>query len=391
MYQTIACRLEARASLYQTGGAIGFRDQLQDSVNMLTLDAHYALERILDCCRHQYSEGDVMHWWHENPEGDRGVRTRCSDDLLWLVWALCEYTDATGDYEICSLSEPFIESPPLQPDEHDRYETAVPGAQSGSVLDHALRAIECAVSRGFDDGGLPLMLAGDWNDAMNEIGGGSVWLAWFMGHCALRLALLLEKLCKPDSERYHALAASIALAADRCFNGEYYIRARFPDGEAVCDGGRIDSIAQSWAVLSGLADEHKARIAVQTALRRLVDREHGIVKLLDPPFTPDERRVGYISGYGAGFRENGGQYTHAAIWLAQAAIRLGMREEGMEILKMLLPENHNSEVYEAEPFVLPADVSAAKGFEGRAGWTWYTGSAGWYYRAVRGLRKDKEK
>nr|MCR5576427.1 hypothetical protein [Oscillospiraceae bacterium] len=241
--------------------------------------------------------------------------------------------------------------------------------------------LERCVRRGFGPHGLPFMGSGDWNDALDSAEGESVWLGWFLSCCADDFAALLEKLGDGRAGRYRALAEQVGRAAEASFNGRWYPRVLLSDGRALGDGEAVDALVQSWAVFCPHADRAHAETALDSALTRLVDREHRIVRLLDPPYTA-ENSPGYISGYGEGFRENGGQYTHAAIWLALAALRLGRREEGVELLRMLLPETHDIARYEAEPFVLPADVCAAKGYEGLAGWTWYTGSAGWFYRAV---------
>ena len=382
VYQTVACRLEGRSSIYQSGGALGFRDQLQDSINLLLINRGCARERILDCCRHQYAEGDVLHWWHPHPDGDRGVRTRCSDDLLWLVWALCEYVETTGEEELCSIEEPFLSSTPLKDEEHDRYERPEKSVKSAAVLEHARAALECCIHRGFGKHGLPYTGSGDWNDALDRVGGESVWLGWFFAHCAAHFAELLERIGGKGGERYRQYAAEVGSAADAAFNGKWYLRAFYADGEALGGGERIDSVAQSWAVLSGFGSKTRAAPAMDSALFRLWDREHRLIKLLDPPYSDRERSPGYITGYGEGFRENGGQYTHGAIWLAIAALRLGKSAEGTAMLETLLPETHEARIYQAEPFVLPADICTARGHEGLAGWTWYTGSAGWYFRAV---------
>ena len=381
--QTLACRLLARGSLYQRGGAWGFRDQLQDAVNLLFYDPSLARRQIARCCRRQYAEGDVMHWWHEHPAGDRGLRSRCSDDLLWLVWALCEYHEATGDAAFCREELPFLSSPPLTENERDRYETARPSDLSASVLEHARAALERCVSRGFGAHGLPLMGGGDWNDGLDEVCGESVWLGWFFADCALRFAALLERLDRPGAERYRQLAERVGRAAEASFLPQgWYARGWWPDGEVLGGAERIDSLAQSWAALSPFAEPAHAQAALDAALTRLVDREHGLVRLFDPPFSPDERRPGYLVSYGEGFRENGGQYTHGALWLALACFRLGRAKEGLELLELLLPENRDSARYGAEPYVLAADVSASPGHEGEAGWSWYTGAAGWFLRVA---------
>ena len=327
-----------------------------------------------------------MHWWHAHPEGDRGVRTRCSDDLLWLVWALCEYVEKTGDAELCRLSLPFVSSEKLGRDEHDRYETPQLSEHSATVLEHARAALEMSMSRGLGSQGLPRMGSGDWNDALDGVDGESVWLAWFMAHCAQRFAALLKAQGEKGGKRYENFARRLRENADKAWAGRWYHRAYFPDGSPLGGTGRIDSVAQSWAVLCGMEEaqdkDKRPQVAVDSALRRLVDRRHGLVKLFDPPYSAEETAAGYISGYGEGFRENGGQYSHGAVWLAIAALRLGRHEDGWDILSMLLPAKHEPGRYAAEPYVLPADVYSAEGREGEAGWTWYTGSAGWYFRAV---------
>ena len=383
VYQTAACRLLARGSLYQRGGAYGFRDQLQDAVNLLLIDPAFAREQLERCCRHQYVEGDVMHWWHEHPALDRGLRSRCADDLLWLPWALCEYAEATNDTAFCLRELPYLSSPPLREDEHDRYETAEASPAAASVLDHARAALERCLSRGFGAHGLPLMGSGDWNDGLDEVGGESVWLGWFLSGCALRFAGLLEKLGKPGAARYRELAGQVGRAAEASFLPQgWYARGYWPDGTPLGGEERIDSLAQSWAALSPFADPAHAGAALDAALSRLVDEKHGLVKLFAPPYSPDERRPGYLVSYGEGLRENGGQYTHGAVWLAAACFRLGRAEDGLRLLEMLLPEGKEPVRYGAEPFVLAADVSAAPGREGEAGWSWYTGSAGWFFRTA---------
>ena len=381
VYQCYVGRVLARSSIYQSGGAVGFRDQLQDCVNLMLIDPALARRQILDCCRHQYAEGDVMHWWHRHPECDRGVRTRCSDDLLWLVWALCEYVEASGDEALCRREAGFLASPPLADDEHDRYERPAPSEEHAPVLEHAARALRLVEERGFGPHGLPRIGSGDWNDGLDRVGGESVWLGWFLSCCALRFAQLLERLGDGRAAALRALSERVGRAADSAFNGRWYLRAWDREGKALGDEPRIDSLAQSWAAFCPWATPERVDAALDAALARLVDREHGLVRLLDPPYGTEDS-PGYLSGYGAGFRENGGQYTHAAIWLAMALLRRGRAEEGREILAILLPAAHDAARYGAEPFVLAADVCAAKGHEGEAGWSWYTGSAGWYFRAV---------
>ena len=382
-YQTVACRLLARGSLYQRGGAYGFRDQLQDAANALPLDIAFLRERLIDAARHQYREGDVMHWWHPHPAGDRGLRSRCSDDLLWLPWALCEWVDATGDMRFCREDVPFLVSPPLAESERDRYETAAWSEESASLLEHARRALDCCVSRGFGRHGLPLFGSGDWNDGLDRCGGESVWLGFFLAHVAARFAGLLDALGEPGADRWRKLAAKVGRAADAAFLNGHWLRGYRPDGRPLGGEEFLDATAQSWAVLSGFGSADKCAAALDQALARLVDREHGLVKLLDPPFAAGADSPGYISSYGEGFRENGGQYTHGAVWLALALHRTGRTDEARSLLRLLAPWAHDSARYGAEPFVLAADVYTAPGHEGEAGWSWYTGSAGWFLRAAR--------
>lgn len=388
VYQTLACRLLARTSIYQSGGAFGFRDQLQDAVNLLLIDPSLARGRILDCCAHQYEEGDVMHWWHEG-EPDRGVRTRCSDDLLWLPWAVCEYVGKTGDSGILSEARPYLSSDELRAGEDTRYEQAVASGRTATVLEHAAGALARVIRRGVGEHGLPLMGAGDWNDGMDAVGiggrGESVWLGWFFAHTARRFAALLESAGdKSGAAALLSAAARFGRAADRAWDGGWYLRGYFDDGSPLGSAGgrgcRIDSIAQSWAAFCAEASPERVGAALDAALERLFDRGHGLVKLFDPPFGDGAERAGYISSYGPGFRENGGQYTHGAIWLAIACLRTGRRTEGLEILKALLPKA--STEYGAEPYALAADVYANPDRYGQAGWSWYTGSAGWFFRAV---------
>lgn len=386
LYQALACRLLGRCSIYQSGGAVGFRDQLQDAVNLIFADPSLARRQIIVCCEHQYTEGDVMHWWHSMPDGDRGVRTRCSDDLLWLVWALCEYVEKTGDSSICDLSVHYVNSSPLLESESDRYESPQKSELSETVLLHAKRAADCVINRGTGLHGLLFFGSGDWNDGMDRVHGESVWLSWFFAHTVRRFSDLLLMLCKLEPDRYRAEAERIGRAAEASWDGAWYLRGYWPDGtplgsakSAQC---RIDSICQSWAAFCADSSNSRVDIALGSALDALYDRQLGIVKLFTPPFFEPEKDPGYIASYGEGFRENGGQYTHAAIWLAIAALRRGREKDGFMILRDLLPENHDTLRYEAEPFVLPADISSAVGHMGEAGWTGYTGSAAWYLRAV---------
>ena len=389
-YQAVACRLLGRCSIYQSGGAVGFRDQLQDAVNLILMDSSIARSQILACCRRQYSEGDVMHWWHETGRGVVGVRTLCSDDLVWLPWALCEYVEKTGDTPLCFLTAPFLSSEPLKDGERDRYEAAVVSADEDTVLSHCKRALDLVLERGTGDHGLLKMGIGDWNDGMNAVGiggkGESVWLTWFFSHTAHRFASLLSALSDGDNERYETAAAHLGKSADAAWDGDHYLRGYFDDGtplgsesQSCC---KIDSIAQSFAALCPEADRLRVDRALSSAAARLYDPDNSLVKLLDPPFENAEPSPGYIESYGPAFRENGGQYTHGAIFLIMALLRENRSEEAIKLIEAILPGNRLTEVYGAEPYVIAADIYANNDCMGHAGWSWYTGSAAWLFRVV---------
>ena len=383
-YQTLCCRLLARTSLYQNGGAFGFRDQLQDAVNLLLLDSAPAREQIGRACAHQFAAGDVCHWWHAGTGPEHGVRTRISDDLLWLPWAVCEYVEKTGDAEILSAEYPFLAGEELEENEHDRYQPLEPGAETGTVLEHCRRALMRVLARGVGAHGLLLIGTGDWNDAFDRVGaqgrGESVWLTWFFAITARKFAALVGG---------HA-AEQLALAADHCtraaegaWDGAWYRRGYYDDGRPLgseaCGECRIDAIAQAFAALDTHADRGRVHTALTSAVEQLFDREHNVVRLFDPPITRRTPETGYVRSYGAGLRENGGQYTHGALWLAMALLRTGRTAEGVEILHAVLPAAHDPARYEGEPYVLAADIAGGDN-AGVAGWTWYTGAAGWYLR-----------
>lgn len=383
-YQTLCCRLLARTSLYQNGGAFGFRDQLQDAVNLLLLDSAPAREQIGRACAHQFAAGDVCHWWHAGTGPEHGVRTRISDDLLWLPWAVCEYVEKTGDAEILSAEYPFLAGEELEENEHDRYQPLEVSAERGTVLEHCRRALMRVLARGVGAHGLLLIGTGDWNDAFDRVGaqgrGESVWLTWFFAITARKFAALVGG---------HA-AEQLALAADHCtraaegaWDGAWYRRGYYDDGRplgsAESDECRIDAIAQAFAALDTHADRGRVHTALTSAVEHLFDREHNVVRLFDPPITRRTPETGYVRSYGAGLRENGGQYTHGALWLAMALLRTGRTAEGAEILPAVLPAAHDPARYEGEPYVLAADIAGGDN-AGVAGWTWYTGAAGWYLR-----------
>ena len=382
-YQALSCRLLGRCSIYQSGGAYGFRDQLQDAVNLIALDPSLARSQILRCCARQYLEGDVQHWWHEGGEV-RGVRTHCSDDLLWLPWALCEYLEKTGDAKLLAEKASYLRSPPLGEHEKDRYEAAASSETEETVLSHCIRAVALVMARGTGTHGLLPIGSGDWNDGFSSVSGESVWLSWFFLLVADRFVPILEQ----AGESVAALkefADALAAAADAAWDGDWYLRGWYADGNPLGSAKntecRIDSIAQSFSMLSGRAAPEKAEAALGSAVELLYDKKHGLVKLFDPPFAGEEK-PGYIVSYGPGFRENGGQYTHGALWLVMALLRSRKTDDAWELLRAMLPADKDPERYKAEPFVLAADVYAAPGHEGEAGWSWYTGAAGWCFRIV---------
>lgn len=385
-YQATACRVLGRCSIYQSGGAYGFRDQLQDTVNLIPFDPSLAREQILRSCCHQYLEGDVQHWWHEGDGEPKGVRTRCSDDLLWLPWALCEYVEKTGDGSIRTEEAGYLASPELREDERDRYESARAADLRESVLLHCKRALDMVLRRGTGTHGLLLIGSGDWNDGFDRVAGESQWLTWFFCHTVERFAALIEPDEPEAASRYREAAGELARAANAAWDGKWFLRGYYADGSPLGSTEsrecRIDSIAQSFAAFCPQADKEKLRQALHSAVDKLFDRKNGLVRLFWPPFTGQGVDPGYIVSYGPGFRENGGQYTHGAIWLVTALLRTGQADEAWELLRAMLPAGKDVNAYKGEPFVIAADVYTAPGHVGEAGWTWYTGSAGWFLRTV---------
>jgi cellobiose phosphorylase len=393
LYQTLACRLWARSGYYQSAGAFGFRDQLQDSMALIHTKPHLVREHLLLCTARQFQEGDVQHWWH--PPSGRGVRTRCSDDYLWLPLATCRYVLSTGDSGV--LDEPihFVEGRPVNTEEDSYYDLPGRSKKAASLYEHCVRAILRGLTRG--EHGLPLIGSGDWNDGMNMVGehgqGESVWLGFFLYDVLMRFTEMAR--LRGDlsfAERCKREAAYVRQNIEQHgWDEGWYLRAYFDDGSPLGSVSnpecQIDSIAQSWSVLSGAGDTTRSRIAMDAVDRRLVRRDHALIQLLDPPFDKSDLNPGYIKGYVPGVRENGGQYTHAAIWSAMAFAALGDSRRAWELLAMINPVNHASspkglETYKVEPYVVAADVYALSPHTGRGGWTWYTGSAGWLYRLI---------
>ncbi len=390
MYQVISCRLWARSAFYQSGGAFGFRDQLQDSLSIMNIWPELARDQIAKHAAHQFVEGDVLHWWHE-PEL-KGTRTRISDDYLWLPFVTATYIERTQDSAFLELVAPFLETEILEPNEDERYCSPRIAEESGSIYEHCIRAIENGLK--FGERGLPLMGSGDWNDGMNRVGvdgkGESVWLGWFLYTTLQKFIPICA--ARQDDERvtqFKNVSKKLLESIEQNgWDGNWYRRAYFDNGEPLGASQnhecRIDSLAQSWAVISKAANPDRVNMAMNALEDHLVDQEHGLIKLLTPPFVDGQLEPGYIKGYVPGVRENGGQYTHAAAWVIEAYSMMGDGDKAMMLYDLVNPINHSRTpteraIYKVEPYVMAADVYSAYPHEGRGGWTWYTGSANWMY------------
>lgn len=418
IYQTVQSRLLSRTGYYQSGGAYGFRDQLQDTLALKYLDPQILKNQILKHSKQQFLEGDVEHWWHE--ETGRGIRTKFSDDLLWLVYLTAEYIEFTGDYSILEEQTPYLIGKELEENEDERYDKFESTKEKDSIYEHCVKAIDRSLN--FGENGLPKIGSGDWNDGFSNVGhkgkGESVWLGFFLYNVLDRFTKIMEHVLDKDKfeekstdknnnindeknnhdeeniknkiQKYKSIMQQLKKSLNtNGWDGRWFKRAFMDDGNTLGsmenDECRIDSIAQSWSTISNAGDNDKKYISMESLENHLIDKENGIIKLLDPPFEKGKLNPGYIKSYLPGVRENGGQYTHAAVWVIMAETMLGFGDKATELYRMINPIEHartkeSSKKYKVEPYVIPADIYGASNLAGRGGWTWYTGSASWYYK-----------
>lgn len=404
IYQTLCCRLWARTGYYQSGGAFGFRDQLQDSISLKYLDAEFMKQQILKACAHQFIEGDVEHWWHE--ETKKGIRTRFSDDLLWLPYTIAEYINVTNDYSVLEEKIEYLSGTVLEEGIDEKYDIYNGSKVIGNVYEHAIKAIDKGIALGIN--GLPKIGSGDWNDGFNTVGnkgiGESVWLGFFLYDVLKKfIPICMQKEDLSKAAYYELICDGLKKSLNiNGWDGRWFRRAFTDDGDIIGsiknDECKIDSISQSWAVISDGADNDKKYISMESLENYLVDKENGIIKLLTPPFDKGKLEPGYIKSYMPGVRENGGQYTHATAWATIAEAKLGFGEKAIEYFKMANPIEHaktkdEANKYRVEPYVVAGDIYGEGNLAGRGGWTWYTGSSGWLYQAgieyILGLKIKK--
>ena len=391
LYQTYSCRYLSRTAFYQSGGAYGYRDQLQDSISLGIVNSEITKAQILRSAEKQYLEGDVQHWWH--PVINSGIRTRFSDDLLWLPYVTYEYISKTGDYSILNLKARYLEDEPLKEGEDERYTIVDVSNKEGSIYEHCIKAIDRALK--FGKHNIPLMGSGDWNDGMSTVGnkgkGETVWLGWFLYKILDDFDIICDYMKDEAKQEYYKKNKEFIKEnlEKEAWDGSWYRRAYFDDGTPL--GSReneecqIDSLAQSWSIISGAATKERSIEAMDAVDRNLVKEDKGMILLLTPPFEKSDLEPGYIKGYVAGVRENGGQYTHAAVWVILALTKLGLGDKAVRYYNMINPINHtNTELecksYKLEPYVMAADVYIREPHGGRGGWSWYTGASGWMYK-----------
>lgn len=418
MYQTISSRLLGRSGYYQSGGAYGFRDQLQDALCTKYIDPQILKKQIIKHSEHQFIEGDVEHWWHD--ELERGIRTRFSDDLLWLPYAVIEYIEFTGDTSILEIETNYLKGDKLEDSVDEKYDKYMPSEIKENIYMHCMRAIKKALN--FGENGLPKIGSGDWNDGFSEVGnkgkGESIWLGFFLYSIldsakgdggksttkSFQINNEQDKMITEDLDLENIKEELKKSLNKNGWDGRWYKRAYMDNGDVLGsmenEECRIDGISQSWSVISGAGDNDKKYISMQSLETHLVDKELGIIKLLDPPFGKGDLEPGYIKAYMPGVRENGGQYTHAAVWAIIAENILGFGDKSVVLYKMINPIEHSrvkdaANKYKVEPYVIPADIYGSNNLAGRGGWTWYTGSSSWFYKAgieyILGLKIEGDK